>query len=135
MNAALGPLEILILASIFTVFPNVTWARRDAGVGKYHPLRRAMTVAAVILAFFIAYVFVTFLRAQSQASVQVHIAWVGLSLALLIGFVILTFVGWLSYLLRYRSADKTHRGQGAADNVEPTIRVEETGNPYQPPST
>ena len=136
MAVGFGPLEMLLIALMLIAFPCAIWARIDARRGKRLPFRRAVTVAGILVGIFAAFITYDLVRelAKASATYQVHVAWGSLIIVMILLPVGSTFVGWLSYLFAHESAPKRAAVQDADGGDEPKIRVEETGNPYQPPS-
>ena len=134
----IGLIEILFLLFFLCVIPCRIWARIDAKRGVFHPLGRAMIVASALDALLIGFVLVAFLREQTRAGRSMYgasIAWAEVLIGLAVTFVIATLIGSIAYLIRYRFAAKPSSVEGSYGDEEPSVRLEETGNPYQPPST
>ena len=137
MGFGFGPIELIVIASVVIAFPCAIWARVDARRGKRLPFLRAVTVAFILLGIFAGFVTFDLVGELAKASptYQIRIAWGSLAIAMIFMLVFATFVGWLSYLFAYALAAKRVAVEGAYGGDEPEVRVEETGNPYQPPST
>lgn len=128
---------VLIIVAVTAVIASGVWARIDAKRRRHHPFLRSMSVAAALGGLFFAIVLFGLSSVSQQATAQgpvvYFIRWKGLLLMLGVMFAIHSFVGWLSYLISYGFA--AHHDETTDGDEESTIQAEETGNPYQPPST
>ncbi len=135
--SVVGPAELLFF--VLTVVPCAIWAQRDARNQRYHPVLRGATVAAILVGMYVAFVTFTILRASVLGGTyDVSFDWMFLLVAFAATFVFATFLGWIAYLISYRFAanGNADRDDGDGDgDEEPSVRMEETGNPYQPPTT
>lgn len=131
------PSLLFLLHIALVIGANVIWAILDARRERYRPIRRALTVAGIFMGFFFALAFWTFLRAPRPAGVtyDVEIAWAGVGMFLFFWFCVLSFIGWLTYCITHAFSYREPVTNPANISPENPTPVEETGNPYQPPST
>ena len=132
------PIISLLIAVVVNVAPCVIWARVDAKRGQFRPLARAMTVALCVIAVFVAIIVYQVVEFQSRAragNTLVYIAWGSLLLSLIVTFIVASVIGSIAYRIGYRMSSAAASVEGSYGGDEPVTRLEETGNPYQPPST
>ena len=134
---AIGFFAVLLSVILMLIFPSVIWARVDAKQLRFDPLPRGLAVAGIYVAVVIAFTLFQLLLERSRvrgAFYEINVAWGSMFLSLGLMFLIACSFAWISYAIGYVFAEKGS-AEAADGDVEPKIRVDETGNPYQPPST
>ena len=112
-------------------------ASRDARVGQRMFGKRILFVGVISAAVFAAIVLLLFIwammRAPAPPGVNLRLSVFGLMFGAGVVFLISTTGGAIGYAMTYPRFEGTHRPIGQSElNIE--TRVDETGNPYQPPT-
>jgi len=134
---AFSSLVLLMLLGAVAAVVGLAWARVDNKRQRFRPFHRALAVGIAMMAIFIGIPLLYFLlvvEQQSPMGARIRIDAVAVVIASVvtgIGTSLATFVG---YLIGH-SGRKQSSVEESYGGDDPTIQMEETGNPYQPPST
>jgi protein-S-isoprenylcysteine O-methyltransferase Ste14 len=129
----LGLAELIVIAIV--AVPSVVLARLDARRQRFRPLQRAGAIAATFVGLLATLAIVHFLVGQARSPGVVYsleVAWGTVLFTLLLMFAFVSLLSVVCYLAGHFLTKKRNLEPNDSD-AEPTVHVEETGNPYQPP--
>ena len=130
-------LVLLMLLGAVAAVIGLACARVDNKRQRFRPFHRALAVGMVMTAVLVGIPLLYFLlvvEQQSPMGARNRVQAVAVLIASVVtglGTSLATFVG---YLIGH-SGRKQSSVEGSYGGDDPTIQMEETGNPYQPPST
>ena len=126
---------LLVLLLMPLVVSLLVWARLDARRGDCRPVSRPITVAAICVITYFSFILLLISRDQAGAGGgQVNFSVVAMLIAFSVIFTSAAGLGMFVYLSMYAICAKGTVPHSSGED-DAKSRIEETGNPYQPPSS
>jgi hypothetical protein len=132
---ALMGLFTLLVLGFLSITVGFIRARFDGQRGRYrpvvYPLLVATSVTAVVMTMLVSVLYQAMQAGVGQPVFRINI--IGLIVAAMVMFIVTFTTSGFGYLIGYRGAEE--RLDSDFGGEAPAIQMDETGNPYQPPST